>query len=93
MKDGFLTDLVSDPTGIFNWLWKRKWRWLRNALESVALSAIVHDRLREDLDFTKPSTDLIFVDALYARKVWPPLTWFLFIAVWTNKSRRRTMPA
>lgn len=75
---GFETDLASVP-----------WWALRLVdVGAMARSAAVHDRLRQDLAFTKLQGDAIFLTALEAEGVKRWQRELVFLAVRSNSSRR-----
>ena len=76
---GFETDLASVP-----------W-WALRLVDAGAMvrSAAVHDRLREDLAFTKLQGDAIFLTALEAEGVKRWQRELVFCAVRINRSRDR----
>jgi len=82
IPDGFLTDLVSANHRFLRILPKS---WAR----SLIGPSIVHDRMREDLRFSKLRGDLEFLDAMDVNGTPGPLKWAAFAMVLANNSREQ----
>lgn len=80
VKEGFVTDLASDPTGIMQ---------LTGAGWLARYAVTIHDRLCEDTLYTRLEADAILLIAMEATGV--PVIWreLIFAAVRTNTSRAR----
>ena len=83
VKEGFVTDLASDPTGILD---------LTGAALKAIKAIILHDMLCENTLFTRLTADAICLMAMEAEGT--PLIWreLIFAAIRTNTSRARRNP-
>lgn len=83
---GFTTDMASIPA-IVLWILPRHLRnWIA---EQLAKPSIVHDRMRDDLQFNLIDADALFLVAMKAAKVNPLLREIAFLCVRANSSRGR----
>lgn len=92
---GYVTDRVSWPPKWFSRLLALVpplWRWVLAVLEQMAAAAAVHDRMREDRQFTLLEGDCLFWIALRCLQVPRGLDLIAFLAVRTNKSRVNHQP-
>lgn len=82
-REGYETDLASDPTGILD---------LTGVAVQAAVEFALHDLLREDTRFSKLASDAILLMAMEARGVDPLVRELIFAAVRSNNSRTRHNP-
>lgn len=83
VKEGFVTDLASDPTGIME---------LTGIGWAARYAVTIHDTLRENTLFSLIEADALLLIALEVAEIPPLWRELIFSVVRTNRSRARHNP-
>lgn len=84
VPEGFRTDGASIPMWFLRLLPTSGRRWL---LGQMLKASAVHDRMREDLQFSLVDSDLIFLLAMHVERTHAVIRTLAFVFVRTNGSR------